>query len=293
MITTFSVVIPHHNIPLLLQRCLDSIPDTPDIQVIVVDDNSSDSVVDFSKFPGKDRKHTTVILDKAGGGAGHARNVGLEHAIGKWLVFADADDFFVNGAFDIFERHKESTKDIIFFKADSVNSDTYEPSDRHVKINKAIDDALAGTLSTKKAVLAVPTPWGKMLRREYIQGKGIQYDETYSANDMMFALKAVYWADDDAVAVCDEVVYTVTTRAGSLDAMKKTSPRNFMSQLDVLIRYNRFIKGTDYDKYLVILFVIRSWKISPSTFWKALKFTVKEHALFSGSSVIIKKIFKR
>ena len=88
MITTFSVVIPHHNIPLLLQRCLDSIPDTPDIQVIVVDDNSSDSVVDFSKFPGKDRKHTTVILDKAGGGAGHARNVGLEHAIGKWLVFA-------------------------------------------------------------------------------------------------------------------------------------------------------------------------------------------------------------
>ena len=289
----FSIIIPHHNIPQLLQRCLDSIPDTPEVQVIVVDDNSSEEKVDFSHFPGLERENTICILDKDGGGAGHARNIGMSKADGKWLVFADADDFFVDGAFDILEKHKDDPQNIIFFKADSVDSDTYEPSDRHVKINKAIDDALSGNLSNKKAVLAVPTPWGKMLRREYIQGKDILFDETYAANDMMFALKAVYWADDDAVTVSDEVLYTVTTRANSLDAMKRTSSRNFMSQLEVLIRYNRFIKGTDYDKYLVILFVIRSWKINPSTFWKALKLTVKEHALFSGTSVIFKKALNR
>lgn len=290
---TFSVVIPHHNIPLLLQRCLDSIPDVPDVQVIVVDDNSSTDKVDFGNFPGKDRKYTTIVFDKNGGGAGHARNIGMSRAEGKWLVFADADDYFVDDAFDILESHKDDPKDIIYFKSISVNSVTNEPSYRHYEMDKAIDEALSGTISNKKAVLAVPSPICKMIRREYIREKDILFDETYAANDMMFALKAIYWADDDAVAVSNEVLYTITTRSDGLDAMKRTSPRNFMSQLDVLIRYNRFIKNTDYDKYIIILFVIRSWKISPSTFWKALKFAVKEGALFSGTSVILKKLFKR
>jgi glycosyltransferase involved in cell wall biosynthesis len=290
---TFSIIIPHHNIPLLLQRCLNSIPDTPEIQVIVVDDNSSLDKVDFNNFPGKDRKYTTIIFDKKGGGAGHARNVGMKQALGKWLVFVDADDFLVDDAYDILEKHKDDGKDVIYFKTGSVDSDTYEPSDRHIKINKAIDDAISGVISSKKAVLAVPSPISKMLRREHIQGKGILFDETYAANDMMFAFKAVHWADDDAVAVNNEVLYMITSRAGSLDAMKKTSPRNFLSFLEVLIRCNQFIKDTSYDKYLIILQVFRAWKISPSTFWKALKLAVKERALFSGISIIFKKLFKK
>ena len=290
---SFSVIIPHHNIPELLQRCLNSIPDTPDVQVVVVDDNSSEEKVDFNHFPGKERKNTTYIFDKVGGGAGHARNIGMSHAKGEWLVFADADDFFVDGAFDILESHKDDPKDIVLFKADSVDSDTYEPSDRHQKFNKAIDDALSGIITDKKAVLTIPVPWCKMLRREYIQGKGILFDETYACNDMMFVLKATHWAKDNAVEVSDEVLYTVTTRKGSLDAMKKTSPKNFLSMLDVLIRCNRFTKDTPYDKYLIILQVFRAWKISPSTFWKALVLAVKEGALFSGTSIIFKKLFRK
>ena len=37
---TFCIIIPHYDIPVLLMRCLKSIPVTEDIQVIVVDDNS-------------------------------------------------------------------------------------------------------------------------------------------------------------------------------------------------------------------------------------------------------------
>lgn len=290
---TFSVIIPHHNIPKLLQRCLDSIPDVPEVQVIVVDDNSSSDKVNFEKFPGLERNYTQCIFDKAGGGAGHARNIGMQHANGKWLVFADADDYFVYNAFDILEKHKDDSKDIIYFKADSVDSDTYEPSDRHIRINKAIDDALIGTISNKKAVLVIPSPICKMLRRDYIQKKGILYDETYASNDMMFALKAVYWAADDAVSVSGEVLYTITTRGDSLDAMKKTSPRNYLSSLDVMIRCNKFAKDGLFDRRPIIVQVFRAWKISPSTFWKALKLAVKERALFSATSVIFKKIFQR
>ena len=249
--------------------------------------------MDFGDFPGKDRKYTTVIFDKAGGGAGHARNIGMEHAEGKWLVFADADDFFVDDAFYILENHKEDREDIILFKADSVDSDDYSPSDRHQRFNKAIDDALSGVISNKKAVLTIPVPWCKMLRREYIQKKGVLFDETYSCNDMMFVLKSIYWADDDAVALSKEVLYTVTTRRNSLDALKNTSPRNYLSMVDVLIRCNKFAKDGPYDRRPIIVQVFRGLKISPATFWQALKLALKERALFSGTSVIFKKIFKR
>ena len=48
--TNYSFVIPHHNSPTLLNRCLDSIPQREDIEIIVVDDNS-----DADKKPQEDR----------------------------------------------------------------------------------------------------------------------------------------------------------------------------------------------------------------------------------------------
>ena len=62
----YSIIIPHQNMPALLQRCLDSVPERDDVQVIVVDDNSNPSVVDFGHFPGVDRKNVEVVFDKAG-----------------------------------------------------------------------------------------------------------------------------------------------------------------------------------------------------------------------------------
>ena len=92
--TCFSIIIPHKNIPSLLQRCLDSIPKRDDVQIIVVDDNSNPQKVDFEKFPGLDKPNTEAYFDKSGKGAGRARNVGLKHAKGEWVIFADCDDYF-------------------------------------------------------------------------------------------------------------------------------------------------------------------------------------------------------
>ena len=69
---TYTIIIPHKNIPLLLQRCLDSVPLRNDVQIIVVDDGSSSNVVDFTNFPGTDRENVEIIFTKDGKGAGYA-----------------------------------------------------------------------------------------------------------------------------------------------------------------------------------------------------------------------------
>ena len=47
-IIKYSIIIPHKNSPDLLKRCLESIPDRTDIQVVVVDDNSSSAIIDWN-----------------------------------------------------------------------------------------------------------------------------------------------------------------------------------------------------------------------------------------------------
>ena len=293
MNTLFSVIIPHHNIPELLQRCLDSIPDVPEVQVIVVDDNSSPDKVDFGKFPGLDRQYTQCIFDKEGGGAGHARNIGLSHADGRWLVFADADDFFTADAFAILNRHKDDLYNVILFKASSVNSEDLSPSDRHLTLNEAIDAALNGSWPNKKAIIHRPVPWCKMIRREHVRKHNILFDETKASNDVMFVIKVTCWAKDDAVAVAPDVIYTVTTRANSLMDNWKKDPDNFLSRLEVQIRYNKFAKNYPFLRVEpIIMHLYNSTHLGAKTFFRALALVLRKKALFSAFGEFMKSVNK-
>lgn len=104
-------------------RCLKSIPVCEDIQVIVVDDYSPDANTYLERYPELSRSYIEFIRAPKNGGAGYARNIGLEQAKGKWIMFADADDFFVDKMYDIISSHVESDADVIFFPKKAVYSD--------------------------------------------------------------------------------------------------------------------------------------------------------------------------
>ena len=112
----FTIIIPHKNVPDLLQRCLDSIPKRDDLHIIVVDDNSDSKIVDFDRFPGLNNPQCTVIFTKEGKGAGYARNVALKSSDSKWFLFADADDYFSNDLNAFLNQYKHANADLVFMK---------------------------------------------------------------------------------------------------------------------------------------------------------------------------------
>ena len=61
MTPSFSIIIPHKEIPDLLMRCLRPIPVSEDIQVIVVDDNSADADTYLDRYPELSRPLFKVI----------------------------------------------------------------------------------------------------------------------------------------------------------------------------------------------------------------------------------------
>jgi len=93
----YTIIIPHYNSADSLEKLLLSIPRIPDFQVIVIDDSSTvdeDKLVQVIADDGRCEfyRNTTGVQS-----AGACRNIGLTHALGKWLLFADADNFFVDG----------------------------------------------------------------------------------------------------------------------------------------------------------------------------------------------------
>lgn len=283
----YTIIIPHHNTPELLKRCWNSIPDTERIQVVVVDDNSNPDIVNFQDLRRHGRSNTSLILTKEGRGAGYARNVGLSHAKGDWLIFADSDDFFEPNLLEILDRHKGSSCEMILFKARSVDSETLEPSNRDENINKRIDDALAHVISTRKASLLVHSPWCRMIKRSFVEDNHIKFDEVMCENDTMFTTKCSCLAKN--IEVSPSTLYVCTYRRGSLWDQRKKNPENYLTRLKVQINRNKYVKQFGYSQFPILGTVIRAYSVSLTTFLRALGIALSRRALLQGFSHYIRK----
>lgn len=211
----YSIIVPHQNMPDLLQRCLDSIPERDDVQIIVVDDNSDPSVVDFDRFPGADRKDVEVVFDKQGRGLGHVRNVGLEHVKGKWVLFCDSDDFFAEGFPIILDEMADAEEDLVIFGLRSVLSeDPTIPAHRTDYVNQYIGQYLHGDYDESSLRYRIPIVMCKLFRREIIERYAIRCDETHWGNDIYFSAR--YACVSPRIRVTERIGYVITVRKGSL-----------------------------------------------------------------------------
>ena len=95
-----SVIIPVYNVAAYLPQCLDSVlsQSYSDLQVIVIDDGSTDtSRAICDEYAAKDPR--VVVIHQKNGGAAAAKNAGLRVATGKYLSFVDSDDYLAPDAY--------------------------------------------------------------------------------------------------------------------------------------------------------------------------------------------------
>ena len=239
----FSIIIPHYNIPDLLMRCLKSIPVSEDIQVIVVDDNSPDSDTYLEKYPELSRPYLEFIRTIKGAGAGYARNIGLDHAKGKWLMFADADDFFVDNMYTIITSRVESDADVIFFRKRSVLSDDIRcesPKDEYLD---RIMDIYLKTGDELPLRTTYRVPWGKMIKKSLIENYNIRFDEIKYSNDLLFSTYVGCYAKK--IKAVDNILYIVTFREGSITARICSKPDELRIRADAAFRSDRFLLQHD------------------------------------------------
>ena len=235
----YSIIIPHYNIPDLLIRCLKSIPIKEDVQVIVVDDNSPDADTYLERYSELSRPYLEFIRTTKSGGAGYARNVGLEHARGRWLLFADADDFFVGNMYDIINTHVESDADVIYFRKQAVYSDDINRKSTRSGYLDRIMDIYLKTGDELPVRTRHHVPWGKMIKKSLIENHRIRFEEIKYSNDILFSVHVGCLAKK--IEAIDTVLYVVTSREGSLHSGSCTKTDELKIRAGAAFRYDSFL----------------------------------------------------
>lgn len=231
----YTLIVPHFNDEVGLERLLATIPKRNDIQVIVVDDRSESNI--FKDVVGNcGLQNIQLFVNDGIKSAGSCRNIGLAKATGDYLLFADADDFFVGNAFDILDSaiFQNPESDVIFFNVTSLGEDG-QIGFRHEK-NRALVleyKSLGDIRSEQKLRFCHNVPWGKLIKRRMVVENDIWFDQTIIANDGVFSLKVGKAAK--CISANENVVYCVTQSPSSLTRIKDVD--KYRVRLEVYVRY--------------------------------------------------------
>ncbi len=275
----YSIIIPHFTKEgtTLLERAVRSIPVRDDVEIIVVDNSPVQIPHDSLSFDNRAK----IYYSDNKKGAGHARNVGLEHARGEWVLFLDADDFYTDDAFTSFDKYTDTEYDIVFFKFCSVYSDTLEPANRDYYFNLFIDEYLKDKHDEDSLRYRFISPCSKLIKMSLIKANNIVFEEIRVGNDVMFSLKTGFYAKTitaDAVPA-----YCATINRGSL--INTASKQTFLDRFLVKIRANKFLKDHKARVRLSVMSdVVFSLKYGFNTFCYCLKTVI-----LTGNVILFKK----
>ena len=269
-----SIIIPHHNLVDLLQRSLTTIPDRPDFEVIVVDDNSDEKSLSELKAL-RLNSNVKVIYTSEGKGAGYARNKGIEAANGKWVLFCDSDDFFTIDMPALVNEYADSDFDTVFFGFKTVNNETLQlMTSRVVGSNKALEKKDIDFFKYR-----FHGPWAKLVQRRLLIEHNIRCDEVICSNDTFLAGLIGYYANN--CIVDKREIYVTTIRQGSL--VHSMNEYSLITRIDVSLRYNRFLNKINKNKYRInmigLLFYLKN--INKPLFFTYLKVFLKDESIWN------------
>lgn len=234
MIPKVSIIVPVYNAGLYLKRCMDSIlgQTMREIEVILVDDGSEDDSLQIcDEYAGRDGRVRVIKRKKQGVSA--ARNQGIQIAVGKWIMFVDADDWLEDNAVEIlYEKAIE-------FGCEIVCATSYE-HEQEAGVVIRLDKEEQGVYAVERnlglfigAAIGCPmgrinmrTVWGKLYDKSIVS-RDCRFPMTLErGEDNIFNLYAIRYADQ--IYVLDTPLYHYRkVRPGSIMSSPCPDQREF------------------------------------------------------------------
>lgn len=188
-----SLIVPVYNCAEYLRRCVDSIlgQTFSDFEVLLVDDGSTDaSGALCDEYAAADSRIRAI--HKENGGAGSARNRGLEEASGEFLMFPDADDWLEPNMLEaLLQRQAETGADVVICG--------YTGNYSYLDLSKAevtrVDAAFYSTKEEVRSYFVSLFPegvvgylWNKLYRAGPIRENGLRFPDMRRYQDGVFNL---------------------------------------------------------------------------------------------------------
>lgn len=156
----FSIIVPVYNVEDYIEKCLESIKNQTykDYEVIIVNDGSKDKSIEKAK------KYPYKIINQKNMGLSAARNTGIKHATGDYLIFLDSDDYIEKDLLRQINNSLKNDPDIVRFQIREVYEDGKKIDYKEEKFtNKKGEEAFE--LITKYHF--VENAWCYAIKKEY------------------------------------------------------------------------------------------------------------------------------
>lgn len=225
MFPYFSLILPVYNVKAYLERCIHSIltQDFQDMEIILVDDGSTDGSSEICDRFASDYDYISVI-HKENGGLSSARNVGMRAAKGKYIWFIDSDDWIEAEALKrLYSICRDDEWEIVKFGHYRV-----EGTDK-----KSVNNRFTGLFKTteqmdvlRRQALCLPggyvlSVWSHIYKRSFLEENAIMFvsEREIGSEDYLFNLLALMYARQ--AAAYEWPLYNYELRNGSLSQSYK------------------------------------------------------------------------
>jgi hypothetical protein len=177
--------------------------------------------------------------------------LGLRKAIGKWILFADSDDLFMDNFLTILYKYFETSYEIVYFPPTSVYKFTRNISKRHIPYARLVTDYIEKNedIFELKLRYGYVSPCSKLFSKEFLEAYQIKFDEVIASNDVMFSVRTGYYMKKFFVA--RECIYCITDRDGSLTKNKNEDV--YYARLNTHIRMSNFLRSHISEREYKIL----------------------------------------
>lgn len=192
---TVSIIVPVYNAQKYIRACLNSIlkQTCPDYEVILVDDGSSDAsgrICDH--YAGRDERIT--VFHRENKGVSAARNFGLAHATGKYILFADADDtmdpYMLEGCVRL-AQDNEADLVICSFHYHMADDEMVENS-LGTEVCVTGEELFEHWFCTLMEKEILNPPWNKLIKKALLEEHHIRFHEKFSiCEDMAFSIQTI------------------------------------------------------------------------------------------------------
>ena len=289
-----SIIVPVYNTEKYLKRCINSIlvQDFTDFELILTDDGSTDSSSDIcEKYVKEDSR--VIHIKGENRGVSHARNSALNIARGKYIQFADSDDWISPNATGLLVHNAEKND------CDLMIADFYRVCGERLAQKGDLDESgvisreeFAGYMMENPADFYYGVLWNKLYRRDIIEKFQIRMDESISwCEDFMFNLDYIYHAK--RFMALQIPIYYYVKRKGSLAGQCTNFSKTMKMKMNVFECYNKFYKSImdskEYDKnrlqvYKFFVEAASDGTVPPSIFPSSKK--LGEEKIFFNSDAI-------
>ncbi len=268
-----SVVIPCYNVEPYLERCVSSVigQTYPELEIILVDDGSTDATGELCDKLSKTDARIKVI-HKENGGLSDARNAGIDVAEGEFYSFVDGDDYLEPDAYEMMTKEMKSG-DVSLVSAGIVveNINGYKHinmSNESLILNR--EEAFLNLLGPTRTI--GQSSCNKLFRNHLFQG--LRYKRGIINEDMEILPKILDRCNH--VVLLNKPVYHYIRRSGSItesefSIWKYQGIRNAYDTLDLCKEKYPQLGG--YAHYYVMDSLFKTYQelrrsSNCNTFWK-------------------------